>query len=59
MEVVLIIGTGLSIGLLRIFISKKSRKQRKIRVYNISNRIIKNKKYLNTLSERSKPATFK
>jgi len=54
-----IIGTGLAISVVRIMISKKgSSSKSKIRVSNLSSRIIKNKKYQNSISERVKP-TFK
>jgi len=54
MEVVIIIGTGLSIGILRIFISKKSGKSKKLKYYNYSKYTLKHKRLGQSLNEQSK-----
>jgi len=55
--VLVIVGVGLSISVIRIFISKKSKNPKKptIQVYNLSDRVIKNKKYQYIINESTKP----
>ena len=54
MELLVVIGVGLSASMIRIYLSKRSGKSKKLRYYNYTKYTIRHKKIGQSLNEQSK-----